>query len=91
MIDFGEYRRHRLHRLPWWWAHSLHHDQRQMTLWTDDRNHVLDDVLTAVWRGTIALLTIAPATAGHDRPAGRELSHHVRLWFRWLGTGLQGP
>jgi sterol desaturase/sphingolipid hydroxylase (fatty acid hydroxylase superfamily) len=64
LIDFGEYWRHRLqHRLSWWWAlHSLHHDQRQMTLWTDDRNHVLDDVLAAVWAGTIALLIgVAPA------------------------------
>jgi sterol desaturase/sphingolipid hydroxylase (fatty acid hydroxylase superfamily) len=58
VIDFGEYWRHRLqHRLPWWWAlHSLHHDQRQMTLWSDDRNHVVDDVLAAVWAGTIAML-----------------------------------
>jgi len=58
VLDFGEYWRHRLqHRLPWWWAlHSLHHDQRQMTLWSDDRNHVLDDILAVVWSGTIAML-----------------------------------
>ncbi|HVC51837.1 MAG TPA: sterol desaturase family protein [Stellaceae bacterium] len=58
ILDFGEYWRHRLqHRLPWWWAlHSLHHDQRQMTLWSDDRNHVLDDVLAATWSGTVAML-----------------------------------
>ena len=58
IIDLGEYWRHRLqHRLPWWWAlHSLHHDQRQMTLWSDDRNHVVDDVLAAMWSGTIAML-----------------------------------
>jgi sterol desaturase/sphingolipid hydroxylase (fatty acid hydroxylase superfamily) len=58
IMDFGEYWRHRLqHRLSWWWAlHSLHHDQRQLTLWSDDRNHVLDDVLSAAWSGTIAIL-----------------------------------
>jgi sterol desaturase/sphingolipid hydroxylase (fatty acid hydroxylase superfamily) len=58
IIDFGEYWRHRLqHGLSWWWAlHSLHHDQRQMTLWSDDRNHVLDDILSAAWSGTIAIL-----------------------------------
>src|SRR5579872_2377969 len=52
VLDLGEYWRHRLqHRVGWWWAlHSLHHDQRQMTLWTDDRNHLIDDVLTVVWR-----------------------------------------
>ena len=58
VIDFGEYWRHRFqHRLGWWWAlHSLHHDQRQMTLWSDDRNHVVDDILAAAWAGTIAML-----------------------------------
>jgi sterol desaturase/sphingolipid hydroxylase (fatty acid hydroxylase superfamily) len=58
VFDFGEYWRHRLqHRLPWWWAlHSLHHDQRQMTLWSDDRNHILDDILAIVWSGTFAML-----------------------------------
>ncbi len=58
VLDFGEYWRHRLqHRLPWWWAlHSLHHDQRQMTLWSDDRNHVLDDMLVATWDAAVALL-----------------------------------
>jgi sterol desaturase/sphingolipid hydroxylase (fatty acid hydroxylase superfamily) len=63
VLDLGEYWRHRLqHRLPWWWAlHSLHHDQRQMTLWADDRNHLLDDVLAATWSGTLALLIgVAP-------------------------------
>ena len=95
VIDFGEYWRHRLqHRLPWWWAlHSLHHDQRQMTLWADDRNHVLDDVLTSVWRGTIALLIgVAPAEFPLVMIAFRlveNLSHtNVQLRFGWLGTGL---
>jgi sterol desaturase/sphingolipid hydroxylase (fatty acid hydroxylase superfamily) len=34
------------HRFNFWWAlHAVHHSQRQMTLWTDNRNHLLDDVL----------------------------------------------
>jgi sterol desaturase/sphingolipid hydroxylase (fatty acid hydroxylase superfamily) len=34
------------HRFAWWWAlHSLHHIQRRVTVWTDDRNHVIDDLL----------------------------------------------
>jgi sterol desaturase/sphingolipid hydroxylase (fatty acid hydroxylase superfamily) len=95
VIDLGEYWRHRLqHRLAWWWAlHSLHHDQRQMTLWADDRNHVFDDVLTAVWRGTIALLIgVAPAEFPLVMIAFRlveNLSHtNVQLRFGWLGTAL---
>ncbi len=57
LLDFAEYVRHRVsHKLRWWYAlHSLHHAQRQMTFWSDDRNHLLDDLLGAVWFGTIAL------------------------------------
>lgn len=46
-FDFVDYWVHRgQHGLRWWWAlHSLHHSQRQMTLWSDSRNHLLDDLL----------------------------------------------
>ena len=56
ILDFAEYGRHRLsHQFRWWWAlHSLHHAQRQMTFWSDDRNHVLDDVIAFVWFGVVA-------------------------------------
>jgi sterol desaturase/sphingolipid hydroxylase (fatty acid hydroxylase superfamily) len=62
ILDFGEYWRHRLqHRFGWWWAlHSIHHAQTQMTFWTDDRNHILDDVLAAAWFGVIAVLIGVP-------------------------------
>jgi sterol desaturase/sphingolipid hydroxylase (fatty acid hydroxylase superfamily) len=47
VFDFVMYWLHRAqHGLNWWWAlHSLHHSQRQMTMWSDNRNHLLDDVL----------------------------------------------
>ena len=47
VFDFVDYWLHRgQHRLRWWWAlHSLHHSQRQMTVWSDNRNHLLDDLL----------------------------------------------
>jgi sterol desaturase/sphingolipid hydroxylase (fatty acid hydroxylase superfamily) len=50
LYDFAAYWVHRAqHGISWWWAlHSLHHSQRQMTVWSDDRNHVLDDMLVAV-------------------------------------------
>ena len=62
ILDFTEYWRHRLsHRFAWWWAlHSLHHAQRQMTFWSDDRNHVLDDLIGFVWFTAIALLIGIP-------------------------------
>ena len=47
LYDFAAYWLHRASMLsPWWWAlHSLHHSQRRMTVWSDDRNHALDDFL----------------------------------------------
>jgi sterol desaturase/sphingolipid hydroxylase (fatty acid hydroxylase superfamily) len=62
IIDFAKYWIHRAqHRFEWWWAlHSLHHSQRQMTFWTDDRNHLLDSVLTD---GTLALLALGIGVA----------------------------
>jgi sterol desaturase/sphingolipid hydroxylase (fatty acid hydroxylase superfamily) len=95
VLDLGEYWRHRLqHRLGWWWAlHSLHHDQRQMTLWTDDRNHVLDDVLAVVWSGTLAMLIgVAPSEFPFVVIAFRlveSLSHsNTQLRFGRFGTLL---
>jgi sterol desaturase/sphingolipid hydroxylase (fatty acid hydroxylase superfamily) len=62
ILDFADYGRHFLsHQFRWWWAlHSLHHAQRQMTFWSDDRNHVLDDVIAFLWFGAIALLVGVP-------------------------------
>jgi len=62
ILDCADYWRHRVsHRIGWWWAlHSLHHAQRQMTFWSDDRNHLLDDLISALWFGAIALLIGVP-------------------------------
>jgi sterol desaturase/sphingolipid hydroxylase (fatty acid hydroxylase superfamily) len=63
IFDLTQYVIHRLqHALPWWWAlHSLHHSQRQVSCWTDDRNHMLDDVLEAVVLGSVGLFVGVPA------------------------------
>ncbi len=47
VLDFVEYLIHRgQHQFDWWWRlHALHHSQRQMTMWSDNRNHLLDDVI----------------------------------------------
>jgi sterol desaturase/sphingolipid hydroxylase (fatty acid hydroxylase superfamily) len=47
LFDFADYWIHRAqHGWNWWWSlHSLHHAQRQMTMWSDNRNHLLDDLL----------------------------------------------
>ncbi|WP_415660314.1 sterol desaturase family protein [Roseateles sp.] len=57
-FDFVGYWLHRWqHGWNWWWAlHSLHHSQRQMTMWSDNRNHLLDDVITATVFALLARL-----------------------------------
>ncbi|MFN5700001.1 MAG: sterol desaturase family protein [Betaproteobacteria bacterium] len=47
VFDFLGWLMHWLqHRWAWWWQlHALHHSQRHMTAWTDNRNHLLDDVI----------------------------------------------
>jgi sterol desaturase/sphingolipid hydroxylase (fatty acid hydroxylase superfamily) len=62
VLDFADYWRHRLqHRWRVWWAlHSLHHSQRQMTFWNDDRNHLLDEVIAGFWFAGVAFLIGVP-------------------------------
>ena len=62
VLDFADYWRHRLsHRYRWWRAlHSLHHAQVQMTFWSDDRNHLLDDLIAFCWYTVVALLIGIP-------------------------------
>jgi sterol desaturase/sphingolipid hydroxylase (fatty acid hydroxylase superfamily) len=64
ILDFFDYWIHRAqHRWQWWWElHALHHSQRQMTLWSDNRNHLLDDLLRDFLFAVLALLIgVAPA------------------------------
>jgi sterol desaturase/sphingolipid hydroxylase (fatty acid hydroxylase superfamily) len=58
IIDFFEYAYHRSsHKLNWWWQlHALHHSQQYMTVWSDNRNHVLDDLMHAAFFAVLALM-----------------------------------
>lgn len=63
VFDFVDYWIHRgQHHFEWWWRlHSLHHAQQQMTMWSDNRNHLLDDLLRDVILVTVAqLIGVAP-------------------------------
>ncbi len=62
VLDFADYWRHRLsHTFGWWYGlHSVHHAQTRMTFWSDDRNHVLDDVIATAWFFAVALLIGVP-------------------------------
>ncbi|WP_439598163.1 sterol desaturase family protein [Falsiroseomonas sp.] len=95
VLDFGEYWRHRLqHAIPWWWElHAVHHAQQQMTFWTDDRNHLADDIIAAIWLGLLALaIGVPPAQFPVIVLATRiveSLSHaNARLSFGRVGERL---
>lgn len=62
ILDFLAYWLHRAqHGVETWWAlHSLHHSQRHMSFWSDDRNHLLDDVLVDGIFALVALLIGVP-------------------------------
>ena len=63
VFDFIAYWTHRgQHQIEWWWRlHSLHHAQRQMTMWSDNRNHLIDDVINDVIIVLVAqLIGVAP-------------------------------
>lgn len=62
LLDAVDYALHRAqHRFDWWWAlHAVHHSQRQMTFWSDDRNHLLDDLIRDAVFASLALLIGVP-------------------------------
>ena len=62
LFDAVDYLLHRAqHGYGWWWQlHALHHSQRQMTMWSDNRNHLLDDVLRDSVFVLVALLVGVP-------------------------------
>ena len=57
VLDFFDYWYHRAsHQFNWWWGlHGLHHSQRNMNLWSDNRNHLLDDLIRDIYMALIAL------------------------------------
>ena len=58
LLDFVDYLYHRAsHTFNWWWQlHALHHSQTVMTAWSDNRNHILDDIMRATFMAFFALL-----------------------------------
>jgi sterol desaturase/sphingolipid hydroxylase (fatty acid hydroxylase superfamily) len=95
VLDFFDYWYHRAqHNVRWMWAlHSLHHSQRDMNLWSDDRNHILDVFLHDVLMGLVALaIGVAPSQYVLLVVASRmlqSLQHaNVRIHFGRIGEYL---
>ena len=99
LFDLVDYWLHRAqHRFGWWWElHAVHHSQRQMTMWSDNRNHLLDDVLRDSVFVVVALLVGIPPAQFVAVVACTQLleslSHaNVRLSFGpLLGRVLVSP
>lgn len=95
LYDFAAYWLHRgQHAFGWWWAlHSLHHSQRRTTVWTDDRNHVIDDLLITLALVLFSqLVGVQPGEYVVILMVGRLIeswSHaNVDMSFGWLGERL---
>lgn len=95
VLDFFDYWYHRAsHRFSWWWGlHSLHHSQRNMNLWSDNRNHLLDDLMRDAYLALIALVIgVEPSQYVLLVVASRmqqSLQHaNVRIHFGVLGERL---
>lgn len=90
-LDFAGYWFHRWqHRFGVWWElHAVHHSQQQMSLWSDDRNHLLDDMIKGVYFAALSLfIGVQPSQFVVLVALGnflQSLQHvNARLRFGWL-------
>ena len=95
IFDFVAYWIHRgQHSFGWWWKlHALHHSQQQMTMWSDNRNHLLDDVINDSILVLVAVLIgVAPSqfvAIVAITQLSESLQHaNLRLWFGRVGERL---
>jgi sterol desaturase/sphingolipid hydroxylase (fatty acid hydroxylase superfamily) len=94
-MDLLDYWVHRgqHHFNGWWQLHSLHHAQRQMTMWSDNRNHLLDDLIRDVILVLAAqCIGVAPgqfvAIVAFTQLSESFQHANVRLWFGRVGERL---
>ncbi len=95
LFDLLDYWRHRgEHTFRRWWAlHSVHHSQRQMTFWSDEREHLLGQAIAALLRALLALaIGVPPAQflmVTLATGALESLSHaNIRMSFGRIGDRL---
>lgn len=92
LVNYGIHRAQ--HQWDWWWAlHAVHHSQRQMTMWTDNRNHLLDSLIVDILIVQIGhAIGVAPGqfvAAVAVSQLVENLSHaNTRVGFGWLGERL---
>ncbi len=88
IYDCFYYWMHRMqHILPWWWAlHSMHHSQRQVGCWNNDRGSYVDGFIQSILLATLGLaIGVEPEQFAFLMLLGelvQNLSHtNVRLGF----------
>ncbi len=99
VLDAVNYFYHRLQHQwePLWALHALHHSQRHLNAWTDNRNHFLDDILHATVMSGVALLIGVEPSQFLIWVALAQLCENlqhanVRLaWWPWLERLVVSP
>jgi sterol desaturase/sphingolipid hydroxylase (fatty acid hydroxylase superfamily) len=91
-LDLSDYWRHRLsHRYGWWYGvHSVHHAEDQMTFWSDERSHVLEDMITYAWLIVVGLFIGVPSfqfpfVILGFRFVGSLAHSNTSISYGWLG------
>lgn len=95
ILDLADYWRHRLsHRYGWWYGiHSLHHAEDQMTFWSDDRSHLLEDAITYLWLIVVGLCIGVPSIQFPFLILGfrflGSIAHaNTQVTYGWLGERI---
>jgi sterol desaturase/sphingolipid hydroxylase (fatty acid hydroxylase superfamily) len=95
VLDLSDYWRHRLsHRYGWWYGvHSVHHAEDQMTFWSDERSHILEDTITYIWLIAVGLLIGVPSLQFPFvilgfRFVGSMAHSNTRISYGWLGDHI---
>jgi sterol desaturase/sphingolipid hydroxylase (fatty acid hydroxylase superfamily) len=95
VLDLIGYWIHRgQHHFHWWWQlHSLHHAQRQMTVWSDNRNHLLDSLLVdSLMVLSAQAIGVAPgqfiAVVAVTRLSESFQHGNLKIWFGAVGERL---
>lgn len=95
VLDFGGYWYHRMeHRIGIWWElHAVHHSQQKMSLWSDDRNHLIDDFMQAGFFAGLALVIGVQPSQFVVLVAITNLMQsvqhaNIRIHLGWLGERL---
>ena len=95
VFDFVNYWIHRAqHQSGRWWAlHALHHAQRELSMWSDNRNHLLDSIVVSLILSAVAaLIGVGPGQFVALIALGQlseSLQHaNLRWWFGPVGERL---